>query len=165
MMRLIEPKDRWLLLDDASPEGDYPAVATVWGGGGLEPFEHLNIDPANGTQVRWGYRLTLPPNETRSLMTLITTDQKRLDALSEVKALLRVDVVALLNGLTDAERRSIVNFDVAPENAAPIADAGGRYVTTEGSNITLRAWNQSMWKGAPHVRVAFVTYVGSFRAV
>ena len=31
---LIEPKDRWLLLDDASPEGDYQAVATlVWGGG------------------------------------------------------------------------------------------------------------------------------------
>lgn len=146
----IDPDDRWVLMDDGSPDGGFAAVATlVWGGGGLRPYEHLQIQDAEGTQVRWAFRLTLPPNGTRSLMTIIATEDKRLDALAEIEALLRVDVVALLNGLSDQERREIANFDVDPVNAAPIADAGGRYVISEGSTVTLQGADSIDVEGAP----------------
>ena len=98
-------------------------------------------------------------------MTLITTDQKRLDALSEVKALLRVDVVALLNGLTDAERRSIVTLMWRRKRGAYRGRGWSlRYYRRQQHYPPGRGINRC-GRGAPHVRVAFVTYVGSFRAV
>jgi hypothetical protein len=136
----LEPLDRWLVMDDADVNGTALAVGVLtWGGGGLQPVVQEQMEGVPGSQMRWGFRLTVPPNETVSVMTAVVLETNRVDALSEVSSLLKVSAVGLLAELTAVELNQIANFDVSSFNASPVAHAGGPYTVDEGSSVALTA--------------------------
>ena len=136
----VEPLDRWFVVDDADVNGTALAVGILtWGGGGLAPFIQEKIAGLPGVQTRWGFRLTVPANETVSVMTAVVLETQRVNVLAEVPSLLMVTAVGVLAELTEAELNGIANFDVDTINAAPVANAGGPYTVDEGSSVALTA--------------------------
>ncbi|MEZ4475208.1 MAG: PKD domain-containing protein [bacterium] len=138
------PSDRWLLLDDEDPEGSAAALGIlVFGSGARFAPARLATDlaePGRAGAVGWEYRdVTVQPGQTVILLSSIVHEGLRVAALDEVEHLLEAQPVDLLFGLDEATRRAIANFDVDPANAAPLADAGGPYNATEGSQVALSA--------------------------
>ncbi len=137
---ILEPLDRWFVIDDGDASGGALALAAVtWGGGGLKPFLTERIGTLPGAQTRWGFRLTVPAASAVSIMTAVVLEPNRMHALSETPNLLKVSTVGLLSELTEVQLNSIANFDVSTDNAAPVANAGGPYTVDEGSSVALTA--------------------------
>ena len=139
----LEARDRWLLTDDGDPTGQAAALGIlIFGAGGLTPSttSFAYADPNRASALAWQYTgVRIGAGQSASFLTAVTHETNRADALTEVEHLLEAQAVDLLFGLTEAQRRSIVNFDVDPQNAAPLADAGGPYSAPEASQVGLSA--------------------------
>lgn len=148
----LEASDRWLLTDDNDPTGQAAALGTlIFGAGGITPSTtaFAYADPNQPSALAWQYTgVRIEAGQSASFLTAITHETNRDDALVEVEHLLEAQAVDLLFGLTDAQRRSIVNFDVDPQNAAPLADIGGPYSAPEASQVGLRAGRSFDAEGA-----------------
>ena len=136
----VEVLDRWVSLDDNQVDGGSIAFGAIsWGGGGESPLTQAAQKSGGITNLRWSFRLTVPANETLSLLSAVVVEPNRINVYEELETLLRVSEVGLLAGLTNAERNSVINFDLAADNAAPVAHAGGPYTVVEGSSVALTA--------------------------
>jgi MYXO-CTERM domain-containing protein len=139
----IEDTDRWVLTDDSNANGGIGAIAHLIHGAGARfvPTHTslafaLNDDPS---ALAWDFRnVVVPAHDQVAILTVLAYDPLRSDALSEVLNLVGMPP-ELMFGLSDAERRAIVNFDVDPGNASPVADAGGPYNAPEGTQVQLSA--------------------------
>lgn len=142
----LEPVDRWLVIDDANNVGGAAAVGALVHGAGAEAAglpDRIGLrfpDANDGRNLAWDFReVTVNPGQTVSLLTVVVHEAARANAIDEVDNLLRMREADVLFGLTAAERRSIINFDVDPANGSPTADAGGPYNADEGQQIQLTA--------------------------
>lgn len=139
----VEPHDRWVLTDDNNPAGGPAAVGhLIFGAAGIVPTttSFSFADPNQQSAFAWQYTdVTVNPGQSVSFLTGLVHESVRGDALVEVEHLLRAQTADFLFGLTEGQRASIVNFDVNPINAAPLADSGGPYNAPEAAQIGLSA--------------------------
>lgn len=139
----LEANDRWLLTDDDNADGGPAAVGhLIFGAGGLVPSTTAFsfADPNRPSALAWQFtEVRIAPGQTVSFLTGLVHEASRDAAQTEVEHLLRAQTADFLFGLTEAQRASIVNFDVDPRNAAPLADSGGPYNAPEAAQIGLSA--------------------------
>lgn len=141
---VLEPVDRWLVVDDANAAGGAAAVAALVHGAGsraLPAAIGLGFPvPGDDRALAWDFRqVRIDPGQTRNVLTVVVHEANRAAAIDEVNNLLRVREADVLFGLSIADRVAIYNFDVTPDNGAALADAGGPYNASEGEQIQLSA--------------------------
>lgn len=139
----VEPGDRWVVTDDDLRQGGIGAVAHLIHGAGARVLPARIglglVAPDDPAAFAWEYRdLVVQPHSTVALMTVLVHESLRDAAIVEVRNLLGMPTEVLF-GLTDAERGLIRNFNVAVQNASPVAEAGGPYNGFEGQQIQLSA--------------------------
>ena len=111
----VEVLDRWVSLDDNQVDGGSIAFGAIsWGGGGESPLTQAAQKSGGITNLRWSFRLTVPANETLSLLSAVVVEPNRINVYEELETLLRVSEVGLLAGLTNAERNSVINLISPP---------------------------------------------------
>lgn len=139
----LEASDRWLLTDDNNAEGGPAAVGhLIFGAAGIAPTTTAFsfADPNQPSALAWQFTdVRVDPGATVSFLSGFVHEANRADAQDEVEHLLRAQTADFLFGLSEAQRASIVNFDVDPQNAAPLADSGGPYNAPEAAQIGLSA--------------------------
>ena len=148
----VDAADRWVLIDDANATGGDQAVAVIaYGAGGITPSRlRYGASTGDAQGLYWDYdAVTIPPNSSVSLITLALTEPRRVDVLSEVTALLRLNPVDATFGLSDAERDALLNVDLNPFNAAPLADLNGPYNAVEGSPLQVSGATSFDLEGFP----------------
>jgi PKD repeat protein len=148
----VSAADRWVLIDDADATGGDNAVAVIaYGAGGIAPDRlRYGAEAGDAQGLSWDFdAVTIPPNSTVSLITLALTEPRRVDVLSEVTALLRFNPVDATFGLSDAERDALLNVDLNPFNAAPLADLSGPYNAVEGSPLQVSGATSFDLEGFP----------------
>lgn len=150
----LTPDDRWLVVDDANQGGGAAAVgALVFGAGARRAPARIGLAyPTAGDDqaLAWDFdAVTVPPGASVAFLTLIVHETAREAAIDETDYLLRARDGDVLFGLTAEERRTIVNFDVDPDNGAALADAGGPYNANEGEQVQLSAAGSFDPEGQP----------------
>ena len=140
---LPEPTDRWIVTDDDQAQGGAAALAHIAFGAGARALPSVfspGFPVANDpNSLAWEFRqVTIPPLGTVAFMTLLVAENDRLAAISEAQNLIGM-TPEVLYGLSNAERSALLNFDLDPANASPVADAGGPYNANEGDQVQLSA--------------------------
>lgn len=139
----VEVSDRWVVTDDNDAFGGAGALGHLLQGAGARVTpSRVSLrfaDPNDVAAFAWEFReVTVNAGATVAFLTVVTHEADRGEAVAEVGNLLGMPTDVLF-GLTDDERRAILNFDVDPGNAAPVADAGGPYNAPEGQQVALTA--------------------------
>ena len=138
----VEATDRWLLVDDALAVGGVQSLSpVVQGAGARAPVTFIGqrfpIDSADA--LAWDFRqVTVQPGATVAFLTALVVEPSRVDGLAEAAQLLSMTGEVLF-GMTDADRRAVLNFDIDPDNPSPVADAGGPYNANENDPVQLSA--------------------------
>ncbi len=140
----LEVGDRWWMTDDDQPEAGLGSVAAVVHGAGarVRPARMAMAYPDAGqpTALAWDYdQVQIAPDQTVAFLTVVNHETARVRSIDEAQALIQVRDVDVLFGMTDAERRAVLNFDVENGAGAPVADAGGPYNAEEGRQVQLAA--------------------------
>ena len=134
----LESLDRWALYDnsaDAAPVG--PRGIVYWGGGGTAPTSNGVLNAPQGLQPLWRYVLEIPPESTRSIMTLLIIGDDYQDTLLSIQQSLKIDPAFILAGLPADIGATVANFGIDPSNYAPLALVGGPYRCDEGESLTI----------------------------
>jgi len=140
----IETTDRWAVVDDDNANGGLGAVGVLVHGAGARQqptrFGMGYPNVARPTSLAWDFDgVVVNPGQTVGLLTLVVHEVMRLNAINEISSLTRVREADALFGLTDDERRAVLNFDIEPGFGTPVADAGGPYNADEGEQVQLTA--------------------------
>ena len=143
---VIEPTDRWFMLDDDQPDGGVGAAAVLFQGAGGRALtaraEAGFADAGQDNSIAWEFRqVIIQPQATVAFVTILVYDITRANVLEEVAGLVRMRVVDATTGLDAAALTAIYNFDVDPDNPSPVADAGGPYNAAEGEQVAFTAAN------------------------
>ena len=134
--------DRWLVIDDQEPNGgDLNVALLLYGSGGVEPSRvRYNQEAGHPQALYWDYdSITIPARSSVALISLIIMEEHRVDALDEVRNLLRLRPVDATFGLSNEQLDHIINADLDPRNASPLADLNGPYNGVEGSPLQISA--------------------------
>ena len=127
----VSVEDRWLVIDDQNATaGDESVAILLTGAGGRLPDRLLYGLAEAGREgaLYWGYdEVTIAPHTSVSLLTVVVTEPSREDVIDEVQSLLRFRLEEVGFGLSEAERERVLNVDLNPFNAAPLADLNGPY--------------------------------------
>ena len=140
----FDASDRWALIDDAEPsQGDHNVAMLIYGAGGGTPDRVVRGAEAGHPQgLYWDYdSIVVPARSSLSLISFIVVEPNRLDALDEIRNLLRLRDVDATFGIDVATRAKIYNADLNPENGSPLADLNGPYNTFEGQPLSLSGAN------------------------
>ena len=112
---IVEPTDLWFATDDAIATGGTPAIVHLLHGPfGLQPNSASVIDD----NVRWTYKLTVAPGETKRLASFTILGTTRQQAVDSVNALVTLSGFGGQSAafLTAADLSALANFQF---HAAP----------------------------------------------
>ncbi|MBV71857.1 MAG: hypothetical protein CMH52_11050 [Myxococcales bacterium] len=138
----LETRDRWFLVDDDQAFGGTPSLAVLTHGAGarqaLGSLEQSAYDNQRNGQLSWSFdQHTIPAGSRSAFLSVLSLNATRTDALDEIESLIRMRDVDVLFATSAERRRTVQNFDIDPDNASPVANAGGPYTTDEGLPIDL----------------------------
>jgi hypothetical protein len=132
--------DRWVVLDDFSDEDPFitsnlPALSHLFDGIGgqvsASSAEYLSgFTGFNRMRVAW--TITIPANETRSIMHFVSQQTSRESAFSSVQ---RLDLLPpeSLEGLSSEEISQIINFSLPSDGSSAVPELPELLNTVEGS--------------------------------
>jgi PKD repeat protein len=140
--------DRWVLIDDDQADEGQDNVVVLFRGAGGEIPDMLSHDEGSRT-MSWRYNeMTIPARQRVNLITVIQVEPSRVQALSEVRSLLRFRPADVTFGLDTLNRRAIYNVDIDPDNTCPLADLNGPYSGNEGQAVQLSGASSFDLEGA-----------------
>ena len=146
-------QDRWLLIDDNDANAGDETIAVLYAGAGGRAPARVHFAPSPGglrQELYWDYdEITVAPHASVSIMTVVVTEQVREDGLNEVSSLLRFRLTDVGFGLTEDERARVLNVDLNPFNASPLADLSGPYSVLEGEPLQVSALDSYDPEGFP----------------
>ncbi|MEE2757405.1 MAG: PKD domain-containing protein [Myxococcota bacterium] len=139
---ILEIRDRWFLVDDDQAFGGRPSLAVLTHGAGarqaLGSIQQAAFDNDQAGQLNWTFdQHTIPAGSRSAFISVLSLNATRTDALDEIESLIRMRDVDVLFATSAERRRAVQNFDIDPDNASPVANAGGPYTTDEGLPIDL----------------------------
>lgn len=132
--------DRWVVLDDFSDEDPFiasnlPAVSHLFDGIGGQ-VSASNAEYLSGftgfNRMRVAWTITIPANETRSIMHFVSQQTSRESAFSSVQ---RLDLLPpeSLEGLSSEEISQIINFSLPGDGLSTVPELPELLNTVEGS--------------------------------
>ena len=138
----LDLHDRWILLDDDDAFGGGQSLGVlIHGSGARETIDVLGqslLEMGQPGDISWSFQsLVVPPNARVAILTIPTLNATRTAGLSELDSLIRMRAVDVLFAMSDDRRRRVINFDIDPANASPVANAGGPYSIDEGLPLEL----------------------------
>jgi len=144
----LEASDRWVLMDDGDSQGGLASITSIIHGSGARARPTLlrsaYADPEHPGALAWDYYdIEIEPGRSVALLSILVYEPLRVNNISEVYNLMRMREVDILDDMSDGDRRIVLNFDIDPENGAPLANAGGPYNADEGETVQLSAGNSS----------------------
>lgn len=132
--------DRWVVLDDFSDEDPFitsnlPALSHLFDGIGGQ-VSASNAEYLSGftgfNRMRVAWTITIPANETRSIMHFVSQQTSRESAFSSVQ---RLDLLPpeSLEGLSSEEISQIINFSLPSDGLSAVPELPELLNTVEGS--------------------------------
>ena len=116
---VLQPSDRWFLLDDQAENAGAAALAVLIQGAGAQVAlaragQGFTLGEQAGSIAGEYRNVRVEPQQSVAILTVLTQDVRRRDSLLEISSLQRVRPVDVIAGLTDAQRTQVINFDIHP---------------------------------------------------